>query len=181
MLMLSGDSRVIRKLIDEFAREDTRVGDPVHTSDREYGMFQVVRLGMFSKHLEKIHSSVLRLHGRLLSLHRSGVVGAVTMYLLDDTSSARLKYTAIPSAPAPLTKHANALLEIPQDTNCFIRTLEEVVTRVAPRYEKPPVKNIRRAQKRLQRSMRRCDQRRGTPPNGAPSMHRTVRVRRHGH
>ena len=38
-----------------------------------------------------------------------------------------------------------------------------------------PKKQRRRDQKRLNRSMQRRDQRRGTPPNGAPSVHRTGR------
>lgn len=43
---------------------------------------------------------------------------------------------------------------------------------------KQPKKQRRCDQKRLNRSMQRRDQRRGTPPNGAPLMHRTSRCKR---
>lgn len=46
------------------------------------------------------------------------------------------------------------------------------------RHEKTPKNQRRCDQKRLNRAMQRCDQRRGTPPNGAPLVHRTARVRR---
>ena len=57
-------------------------------------------------------------------------------------------------------------------------TTQYVPQSSASRYEKTPKKQLRCAQKRLHRAMQRCDQRRGTPPNGAPTVHRTLRNRR---